>query len=423
MREALIIFLREFNERVRSKAFFWSTVLSPVVMIAMIAIPVIVAKATSVKRHFVLVDEAPPPIGDQFVALFMAHKDPDEGNEYTLERVEATFNEKHDELQARTLNEEIDGYIVLPADVITANQILYRARNVGAESIVKDIRNAATDAVQTERLRQAGLVHADVAQLMRRIEVDDASITATGEGRGAQATFLFAYFLAFLIYIMTAIYGAGVLRSVLEEKTQRIAEVLVSSVKASHLMLGKILGVGSAALLQVLIWAAAMAVFVVFSKTFEESLGVPTGALAAIKVPVGQAVLFGLYFVLGFLLFAALFASVGAAISSEQEAQAMQFPLLIPLFIPLMFSMHITGDPHSILSTVLGLFPLSAPMTMPMRISAAAISPLEIGLSLTFLVLGLLGVAWIGGKVFRIGILSTGKRPSATELWRWLREA
>jgi ABC-2 type transport system permease protein len=250
MREALIVFRREFLERVRSKAFLWSTILSPILMIAMIAIPVIVAKATSVKRHFALVDEAPAPIGDQFADLFTARKEGDEGNQYTLERVHASFEEKHDELQTRTMEEEIDGYIVLPADVIEKNEILYRARNVGAESIVKDIRNAATQAVQTERLRLAGLVHADVAELMRRVEVDDASVTATGEGRGAAATFLFAYLLAFLIYIMTAIYGAGVLRSVLEEKTQRIAEVLVSSVKASHLMLGKILGVGSAALLQ-----------------------------------------------------------------------------------------------------------------------------------------------------------------------------
>ncbi len=423
MREAWIIVRREFVERVKTRAFILSTFLSPLLIVAVIAIPVLVEKASTLERRLALVDEAPAPIGERFVELLTARNDEEDANRYHIEKVEGTFEEQRATLNERSLAEEIDGYIVLPAGVVADNQILYRARNVGAERVVRDIQYAASQAVQTERLAREGLQHADVASLMRRVEIDDASITETGEGRGAQATFMFAYLLAFMIYMMTALYGVGVLRSVLEEKTQRIAEVMVSSVKSSHLMLGKIIGVGGAALLQVGIWAAMLAVFLASSETLEARMGIPPGALAALHVPPGQAALFAVYFVLGFLLFAALFAATGAAISSEQEAQALQFPVMIPLLLPLLLSMHITGDPHSTLSTILGLFPLSAPLAMPMRITAAHVAPLEIAASIVLLVLGLFAVAWFGGKVFRIGILFSGKRPSMGELVRWMREA
>jgi ABC-2 type transport system permease protein len=151
--------------------------------------------------------------------------------------------------------------------------------------------------------------------------------------------------------------------------------------------------------------------------------GIPREAFAAMHIPLGQGLLFLAYFLLGFMLFAAIFASVGAALTSEQEAQSIQLPIMLPLFLPLILSFRITAEPTGTLATVLGLFPMTAPLTMPMRIASAQIPGVQIAASLVLLVLGLMAMAWIGGKIFRIGILSTGKRPSFREVMLWLKEA
>ena len=422
MREVMIIVRREFLERVRTRAFLLGTVAFPIFMVAIFVLPR--TFDGPVERNLVLIDEAPAPVGDRFVAMLTSMADSGSGNIYSVERVSGRLVDLRDELNARVLAEEIDGYVALPPGVLENERVLYRARNVGSGEVVRDLRNAASEAVQTERLRQAGLEQSNVNALFRRVEVDDASVTQTGEeGRGAEATFFYAYIVAFLIYFITVIYGQTVLRSVIEEKTNRIAEVMVSSVRASHLMLGKIVGVGSAALFQVGIWTAAVVLVALRSDLIADRFGIPREAFSALTIPPIQAVLFVLYFVLGFLLFAAVFAAAGAALTSEQESQSVQMPIMVPLFVPLIFSFRIAADPNSTMAQVLGLFPLTAPITMPMRISAGGIPALEIGLSLALLVLGLVFVAWLAGKVFRVGILATGSRPSLRDLARWIREA
>ena len=422
MREVMIIVRREFLERVRTRAFLLGTVAFPIFMVAIFVLPR--TFDGPVERNLVLIDEAPAPVGDRFVAMLTSMADSGSGNIYSVERVSGRLVDLRDELNARVLAEEIDGYVALPPGVLENERVLYRARNVGSGEVVRDLRNAASEAVQTERLRQAGLEQSNVNALFRRVEVDDASVTQTGEeGRGAEATFFYAYIVAFLIYFITVIYGQTVLRSVIEEKTNRIAEVMVSSVRASHLMLGKIVGVGSAALFQVGIWTAAVVLVALRSDLIADRFGIPREAFSALTIPPIQAVLFILYFVLGFLLFAAVFAAAGAALTSEQESQSVQMPIMVPLFVPLIFSFRIAADPNSTMARVLGLFPLTAPITMPMRISAGGIPTWEIIASLALLVLGLVFVAWLAGKVFRVGILATGSRPSLRDLARWVREA
>ncbi len=422
MREVLIIIRREFLERVRSRAFVLGTIAFPFFMVAIFVLPTLL-EGRGVERHFALVDEAPAPIGERFVQA-LTRRDTAAGNTYTIDVVPGTFEALRDTLNARVLAEQIDGYVVLPPDIVDGNELVYRARNIVSSGVNRDLANAATEAIQTERLRQAGLERADVATLMRRVRVDDAGITEAGsDGRSGVSTFIFAYIVSFLIYFITAFYGMNVLRSVIEEKTNRIAEVMVSSVRASHLMLGKIVGVGSAALLQVAVWAAAVVVIALRSDLIADRIGIPRAAFAALSIPVGQGILFIVYFVLGFLLFAAVFAAVGAAMTSEQEAQSIQIPVLIPLILPLILSPAIASEPLSPLAVTLGLVPLTSPIAMPVRIAAAPVPGVQIAASVALLVIGLLLAAWIGGKIYRIGILSTGKRPTLREVGRWLREA
>jgi ABC-2 type transport system permease protein len=222
---------------------------------------------------------------------------------------------------------------------------------------------------------------------------------------------------------MVTPYGVAVMRSVLEEKTNRIAEVLMSTIRASQLVAGKIVGVGAAAVAQVLIWVAIVAMVVTQAERLGNWFVVPEEALEALSVePVTGLLLFA-FFVLGFFLYAAVFAMVGAVVTSEQEAQSVQFLALVPLIAPMLFLQAILNAPLGTTATTLGLIPFTAPVAMPMRMASAPVPGLEIATSLTLLVAGTVVLSWMAGKIYRVGILSTGKRPTMGELVRWLRAA
>jgi ABC-2 type transport system permease protein len=302
--------------------------------------------------------------------------------------------------------------------------VVFRTRRSGSFDVIRDLRAAGTRAVQRERLARSGIDPAAVAALVAPVQVDEARLTAEGEQRGgALSTFVTAYVVAFLIYLMTTLYGVAVMRSVLEEKTNRIAEVLMSTIRASHLMAGKIIGVGSAAVAQVLIWVAITTVIVSQSDRLGEGFAPPDAVMQALNVPIATGLLLFLYFLLGFFLYASVFAMVGAAVTSEQEAQSVQFIALIPMIAPMLFLETILNAPLGRISTVLGLIPFTSPVTMPMRMASTQVPAVEVVVSLILLIVGIAVVAWIAGKIYRVGILSTGKRPSLGELVRWVRTA
>lgn len=423
MSDMFLVLQREFRERVATKAFLLGTFLFPLFMAAIMILPGLFDRSET--RTLVVVNEAPPGVAERFVARLSTPPEDPEGNRYVVEEtVAGPVDAVRTQLSARVQVQEIDGFVVLPANVLESNEIRYRSRAIASPGMLRDLRTAASEAVQAERLRRAGLDVSGVARLIQRVEVENARISATGEEKGdAQSTFFVAYILAFVIYFMVAIYGVSVMRSVLEEKTSRISEVLVSSVPATQLMAGKILGVASAALLQVLIWSVLMGLLVTRSDMIAERAGIPPEALRAIAVDPGTLFLLLVFFVLGFLLFAALFAALGAAVTTEQEGQSFQMLVMLPLFLPLLFLLPLTNEPLGSAATTLGLFPFTAPVAMPMRMASTAIPPLQVALSVGILLVTLALVAWIAGKIYRIGILATGKRPSFRELGRWLRTA
>jgi len=338
--------------------------------------------------------------------------------------VEGPVGGVRERLGAQVEAKEIDGYVVLPGDVLETGTVVFRTGKAGSFAVIRDLRTAGTLAVQSERLKRSGIDPSAVAALVAPVQVDEARLTARGEERGgALSTFLTAYIMAFLTYLMTTLYGVAVMRSVLEEKTNRIAEVLMSTIRASHLMAGKIIGVGSAAVAQVLIWVVITTVIVSQSHRLGEGFSLPDTVMQALNVPIGTGLLLFLFFLLGFFLYASVFAMVGAAVTSEQEAQSVQFIALIPMIAPMMFLQSILNAPLGRLSTVLGLIPFTSPVTMPMRMASTPLPPMEIVASLCLLVVGIAAVAWVAGKIYRVGILSTGKRPTLPELARWVRSA
>jgi ABC-2 type transport system permease protein len=421
--DILLIIRREFRERVASKSFLLGTLLFPLLMIGLIVLPRLVG-SRGTERTLALVNEGAPGVGAAFAAALSRPPESVEDNTYRVTPVQGSYEHVRASLTSRVQAKELDGYVVLPADVLERGEVMFRARNVGSFAVMRDLRAAGNRAVQSERIRKAGIDASAVAALIAPIRVDEARITSRGEERGgALSTFLTAYAVAFLIYVMTTLYGVTVMRSVLEEKTNRIAEVLMSTIRAPHLMVGKIIGVGSAAVAQVIIWVVILTVVMSQSKRMGERFALPETVSQALNVEPATGVLLFLYFLLGFLLYASVFATVGASVTSEQEAQSVQFLALLPLIAPLLFMQTILNAPLGPTATTLGIIPFTAPIAMPMRMASTPVPEIEIAASLALLVVGIAAVAWAAGKIYRVGLLSTGKRPTFSELVRWVRSA
>lgn len=423
MHSVLLIIRREFLERVRTKAFVVTTVLFPLFMMALIFIPPLI-KTGGGERTLVLVDQSPAGIG-QRVAETLRVPNPDKNAiRYTIERTQGSLESLRAGLNARVEKKEIDGYLVLGPDVLQTNRVVYRARDVTKVQVVGDIGRAVTAAVQQERLRGSGLTAAQVAQLVRDVDVQAARISGEGEERGnMMATMATAYVIFFLFMQLISLYGQNAMRSVLEEKNNRIVEVIVSSVRPMHLMAGKILGLASVALLQIALWVGFVALLASQATRLSARFNIGAGAFSALQMePVVWLVLL-VFFALGFVLYAAMYAAAGSAVTSEQEAQQLAFPLMLPLFVPIVFIIPILTDPLGATARTLSLIPLTSPVVMPMRAVATDVPGWEIAASMGLLVLGTSAVVWLAGKIYRVGILSTGKKPSMRELVRWLRAA
>lgn len=428
MREVLLVVSRELNERIRTRSFVIGTLMFPVFLVAITLLPGLMGGVE--ERRLVVVDEAPEPVADLFVyALNRPFESQDSvaaargtATRYHVEVVDGPVEAVSAQLSARIDAEELDGYVVLPPTVRDSGSVQFRSTRMGDPGMLRDIRVAVNEAVQADRLARAGLDVERVTQLLQPVIVEGGRVDERGREAGtSQSSFYFAYIVAMVIYLMIAMYGTGVTRSVLEEKNNRIAEVLVSTMRATHLMAGKILGVGAAVMLQMLIWMAIIALLITQSEWLAQQFNIDPSALHAITAQPGTTALLLAYFVLGFLLFAALFAGLGAAVTSDQEAQSLQMVFMVPLFVPLLFLMQLTVRPLEPLAQTLGLVPFTAPVAMPIRMAAARIPLPEVLLSLALLALMLVLVAWLAGKIYRIGILSTGRRPSARELFHWIR--
>ncbi len=222
------------------------------------------------------------------------------------------------------------------------------------------------------------------------------------------------------------VYGAQILRSVLEEKRSRVVEVVISSVQPWELMLGKILGVGAAGLTQLGIWVTSVALIATLALPMLVA-SFPAlsdlGELSELMPGMGVVLLFGAFFILGYFLYAALFAAVGAMCSREEEAQQAQFPLVMLLVVPFLLQMTALEGPGVPGLDWIALFPFFSPILMFPRAVAGAVPTWMVVASLVLMALGVVVTAWVGGRIYRVGILMQGKRPTLPELVRWIRQA
>jgi len=431
MRKVLIIIKREYLVRVRTRAFMIGTIISPLLMLALITLPIFFATRGGGDRRVTVLDQTGDP--DMFAAIKRSLEARGEGDDelnrrdpgvgrtnYTLaQRVVAPS----EDLQAVELQYQQQAaqdpnltYLVLRPGSAEPLEVEYFAKNTSDFSI-GTLERAINDAVSTLRLKRAGLNTAQIAAYTKRIEMKRNKITSSGGvEEGGRADFVVAFIMLFFIYMTVLIYGLAVMRGVIEEKQSRIVEVLVSSVRPTQMMLGKVIGIGMVALTQVGVWALSALVLTTFGVSVFASRG-----LTMPNVPISLLIYFVVYFVLGYFLFATLYALVGATVSSEDEAQQAQIPVTILLVVPMMIFNMIMANPTSNASIALSMIPFFAPTLMMMRIAVVNPPLWQILLSMLIMAASILGCVWVAARIYRVGILMYGKRPSIAELGRWLR--
>jgi len=405
---------REYLERVRSKLFLISTLVGPLLVVGVTLVPGLLMQNQRGKPlRLAIVDEtgALGPAAAQSLARRKA------GGEPRFEIVAPAGGDTvavRAELARDVVAGRLDGYVVLPRDITERSKAEYYAKNVSNVMDISTIDQAVEEALIGHRLRGAGLEGERVAALTRKLDLRTVRLTASGAREDRGGTFVLAVLLMMMLYSTVAMWGAAIMNGVIEEKSNRVVEVIVSSIPPGSLFWGKLLGVGAAGLTQFLFWAACMA-----------AVGVYGATLSGARVPEVTPLLLGsfvLYFVLGYFLYGAMYAAVGSAVNTQQEAQSLAFPLMMPLVLAVVFFGAVMGSPDSRLSVILSLIPFLTPLLMFLRISVLTPPAWQIALSIAIMLASIALLTWIGGRVYRVGILMYGKRATFPEIVRWARE-
>jgi ABC-2 type transport system permease protein len=279
------------------------------------------------------------------------------------------------------------------------------------------MERAVSDVLVGQRLAGAGLDPAKVKDLTKELDLKTIRVSASGEREDRGAAMIFSIILLMILYVSILIWGQAVMTSVIEEKTSRVVEVMGSGVSPTTLLAGKLLGVGGAGLTQFLVWSLSL---------FGVSLamaGPLAGSIPMPEVTPLMLVSFVLFFLLGYFFYAALYAAIGASVNNVQEAQSLAFPVMLPIILGMVFFPAALEAPDGTLAVTLSMIPGISPLIMFLRIVVLTPPLWQIGLSIALMVLGILGVLWVSARIYRVGILMYGKKPTFPELMKWVRHA
>jgi ABC-2 type transport system permease protein len=433
---------REYLQQVRNKAFWISTFLIPSIALAIIFFQVLLSKSLVAKGRVGVVDLS-GRLYDTLLAEQQARGDSqderakeqkDERQEpgtkpkrietriefFKVDATKESLPEMRKKLNKDVQTEKIKAYIVLDGKTLDTGAAEWRAQSVKADLVMREtVAELLSRAATKERLKDRGVEPRLYDQARLRVDLEpheakEIETAAGGKNEGFNLAVSAVFF--FLIYVSVFIYGGYIMRGVLEEKNNRIVEVIISSVRPADLMFGKILGIGLVGLTQYLIWGT-LAVLL----TLPAIVGMigMTGGLP--PIPLETIGAFILFFILGYFLYASVYAALAAPFNTEQEAQ--QF-VMIPSMLLVLASttwFFVYNSPNGLLAQTLSFFPFTAPLLMFMRISVQPPPIWQIGLSVAILLAAIWGMAWFAGRVYRVGILMYGKKPTLPEIIRWAR--
>ena len=419
MHKVWAVIRREFVERVRTKWFWISAILGPVLFAGIIVFQIMQSVGGAV-RTIAVVDSTTAGYGTRVVEGLGASK------LIRATRVAAGPGVV-DSLTRLVEAKQLNGFLLLSDALTETGKAEYRASNLSLQTI-EELQRALNRLVVKVRLEERGVNPAvvDWAQNLR-VTLDQKKIArgrTTTESAGE--SFVVAWVMAILLFMAILLYGVNVMSSVLEEKTTRIVEVLVSSLRPFQLMLGKVAGAGAVSFFQFIIWGVSARLLISLRVPIARALGADTASAQTMvlpHVPFATLAVFMAFFLGGFLLYSAMFAAVGAMSSNEQEARQAQQPVTYLLMISYLSIIGLTNDPSSTFAKTLSLVPFTSPIATPVRWTAGSMGTGELVASLAMLAVAIVGVTWVASRIYRVGILMTGKRPTMKELVRWVRTA
>ena len=435
MNKIKIIIEREYLTRVRKKSFIVMSLLAPFLVIALMVVPAWLTSLDTGQKTIQVVDEG--NLLDRLAEIDnvkLAY--PVQNN---IEEAKANLKEK---------SKEFDGLLFIPKEITSDNTdgvLLFADKNIPIQLETKIEREIAKN-LEERKLVTLGMNPDLIKKAKTKVTLTVTPLYSTESRTDSTVASIVAYLSAVMIYFFIFLYGAQVMRSVMEEKTNRIVEVIISSVKPFELMLGKIIGVAFVAFTQFLIWIVlSLVLFFVVSSIFSlENNMTPEEAQAIVAQSGGMATdieanlavqnilqtvqtlnfpliigAFGFYFIMGYLVYGALFGAVGAIVDNQTDTQQFMLPLTIPLITAIGIIGLVVNDPDGTVAFWASMFPLTSPIIMMVRIPFEP--PLwEVILSMTILFLTFLGTTWIVGRIYRVGILMYGKKPTYREVSKWL---
>lgn len=408
-----IIITREYLERVKRKSFIISTILTPLFMILLMIAPALIAMISTLDQKEIAVIDDSGMIGR------------------TLQNNESVrFIDTDKSLDQLMADEDLYGVLVIGADIIRnpSNVSLYTRGSLSMQ-LENEISSSIKHTVESIRLKEYNI--ANLAQIMQEVNADvKLSTFRLDKDESSETSSVMSYIIgmvmSLMLYMFILLYGQMVMTSIIEEKNNRVLEIVVSSVKPAYLMLGKIVGVGLVALTQILIWAVIICSVTTWGIPSLVA-GVTDGDLLSIFGVLGDSgymlSLFGyliLFLIGGYLFFSAIYAAIGSAVDNIQDASQLQSVAVIPIILGMVFSMTVVNDPDSTMALWASIVPLTSPMVMMARLPFG-IPVWQIVTSLVVLYLSFLFLVWLAAKIYRVGIFMYGKKPSFAELIRWAR--
>lgn len=409
-----IIISREYLERVKRKSFIISTLLMPILMIGLMLAPaLIMAFSTPDDKTVAVVDQTPEQIGRK------------------LEKeAELTFVDAGNDYKAAMADEDYDAVLVINKDAVSRpDGIRLYSREAASMQAESAISGQLESIIEKERLKAYDI--ANLAQIMKELDVDVTLETfRITDGEDASetssiASYLIGIIMSLMLYTFIMLYGQMVTTSIIDEKSNRVLEIVVSSVSPNALMMGKIVGIGLVAITQILIWGVLLTgcSFWIMPLVSNAATAAGDGALdlGMLGSPWYIAELFGyiaLFLIGGYLFYSSIYAAVGSAVDNIQDASQLLSIAIIPIILGLLLSMQPAQDPSSGLAFWASMIPLTSPMVMMSRIPFG-IPGWQILLSLVILYASFVGMVWIAAKIYRVGIFMYGKKPTVVELIRW----
>ncbi len=449
MRKTLAVIKREYVEGVRGKAFIISTLLAPVFMAVLLVVPGLlftlktggatrIAVVDQTGRLYAHVRESLMQGGDKDARA--TESAPVAGRMETSQQqqmeaaaalqthfeieqapVGGSLAEIKKSLNERVLREELDAYLILPADILERGEAEFYARNTGDVFTSGMLESRISRAVIEQRMRDENIDQRRVAELSRQVRMETARVTKGGEERDSGGSgFFLAVGVGSFILIAILMYGQVILSAVVEEKTTRIVEVLFSSVRAFPLMVGKLVGVSLVALTQFAVWALMLLAVTLYgagaAAMWGSEISLPT-------IPLLNFVYAILFFMLGFYVYATIYAVIGAIVTTEKEASQIIVTVSFLPVIGIYLAFPVIRSPNSDFSFWVSMIPLFSPITMLVRIVTETPPFWQIALSLAIGFATVVLMVWIAARIYRVGMLMYGKRATIPEIWRWVRQA